>query len=162
MRVLFNEEVYELDIAGIRKSLHEEVDNIVYELDPELVDEFMDDLEEIHELISAQDLEGLLDGFFFNGEVDFGRVDEDDVLVDALKLAGYEVESSNVSRSIYVINDNGEEVRISDHKRPAILQGNVAIHEHEYDHEIIVDNKVYSRQLKAAGINLDKESYILG
>src|SRR5690625_316817 len=163
MKIRFENEVYDLECRELRRALHEEVDNYVYELDAELFDEYQDDLGEIHELISNKNIDGLVDGYFFDGEVNFFTVESDELLFDALIQSGYEVEKSNVSRSIYVINDEGEEVRISDHKRPAVEQNGI-YEEHEYENEIIVkENIIKLAQLKAKGINkLNKSEYLLG
>src|SRR5690606_26159408 len=124
MNVKFGNEVYDLELSGHRKLLHDAVNEVVSELD-ELSDEDYEELEEIHALISNQDVNGLVDGFFLNGDIYFEKVVCNDLLEVALKEAGYSVEKSNVSRSIYAINDRGVEVRISDHKRPAVEQNGV-------------------------------------
>lgn len=161
--IKFNNEVYELEIKGLRKMLHDDVDDTFHENVHEPTEEDYDDLEKVHSLISAQDVDTLVGGFWANGEICFEKVESDDMLAEALEQAGYNVEKSNASRSLYAINDNGEEVRISDHKRPAIVEGNVA-YEHEYDSELIVkDNIVSLNQLKAKGFSkLNKSEYVLG
>ena len=58
-------------------------------------------------------------------------IENSEIVENALIEAGYQVTRSNHGVSLYAVNDNGEEIRISDHKRPPIIQGNVPIHEHE-------------------------------
>src|SRR5690625_3184026 len=115
MRVRFENEIYNLEYSSDRRILHEVIEEYVGELE----DEVLEELELAHELISNKDVKGLIDGFFVYSELVFLEVEENEMLKDALESAGYKVESSNVSRSLYAINDNGEEVRISNHKRPA-------------------------------------------
>src|SRR5690606_127174 len=57
-------------------------------------------------------------------------------------LTSYNIpfEKSNRSESIYFTLD-GEEYRVSTHKRPPVVDG-FAVYEHEYDNEIIVSNEV--------------------
>ena len=161
MEIRFENEVYNLELAGHRKHLHQAVEEFVE--DEERTDELMVEIDEIHELISNQDLHGLVNGYFKYSDIIFMAVEENEMLKDALESAGYKVESSNVSRSLYAINDNGIEVRISDHKRPAVEQNGIWS-EIEHEKEIIVnDNIVSLNTLQNNGFSkLDKPEYILG
>src|SRR5690625_1246345 len=158
MKILFKNEVYDLELAGMRKSLHQSIENI----DVEITDEVLNELEQIHSLISGKDVVGLIDGYFEHTEHLFLLVEEDDLLEDALRIAGYTVDTSKASKSLYAINDDGVEVRISNHKRPAVEQNGIWVN-HEYEKEIIVDeNIVYLNQLKEHGFSrLSKPEYIL-
>ena len=155
--------VYDLTFKSDRYHLHQMINDYVYDelTDGTLVEEdeqeVYDEEEKVHELISNQDGEGLENGSF---EYFFFEVIEH-TLVEALKEAGYEVERSNASASLYV-NLNGKEIRISDHKRPAYDSGNGIYLDHEYDAEIITDdNRVTKKQLEKVGINLNEEVYYL-
>lgn len=161
MEIRFENEVYNLELNGHRRLLHEAIEEYVNGL--EITDEILEELELAHELISNKDVKGLIDGFFVYSELVFLEVEENELLEEALKEAGYEVQTSRVSRSIYAINDEGIEVRISDHKRPAVEQNGIYM-DHEYEKEIIVNNNiVYLNQLKANGFSkLDKVEYLLG
>ncbi|RKJ62830.1 hypothetical protein D7X33_26225 [Butyricicoccus sp. 1XD8-22] len=164
MEIRFNNEVYDLTINGLRKLLHDDVNSIFNEID-EPTDSQYNELELIHEYISSKDIEALTSDGFFEVEMFFELVHENDLLIEALKINGYSVESSNVSRSVYAINDKGIEVRISDHKRPAIVQNGMYIGEHDYSIELIVDdNIVNGERLVSNGFNkMDIEKdYILG
>lgn len=162
MEVLFENEVYDLENRGLRKLLHQAIEDYVE--GREFTDEMLDELEVIHGLISAKDYKGLIDGYFEHTEIAFLEVDDNYILERALRNAGYKVQTSRVSRSIYAINDEGIEVRISDHKRPAIIENGMYIGEHHYEKEIITkDNIVYLRQLKEAGFSkLNRSEYIFG
>lgn len=94
----------------------------------------------------------------FNYEIDFAvfssfdeETEEYDVIVEIYDIKEYDVgklltsynipfEKSNRSESIYFTLD-GEEYRVSTHKRPPVVDG-FAVYEHEYDNEIIVSNEV--------------------
>lgn len=161
MRIKFENEVYDLESRHERYLLHQATYEYTEEL--EWTDELEEELEEINKLISNQDYANLINRYFFESDIIFLEIEEDGLLEEALVSAGYKVESSNVSRSLYVINDDGEEVRISDHKRPAVEQNGIYT-EHEYDKELIVkDNIVFGRQLRRNGFSkLDKDEYLLG
>ena len=163
MEIIFENEVYDLSLKGHRKLLHRAIEDYIDKLDIEVV-EYLDELEEVHSLISSQDAKRLVNGFFMDGELCFFSVEEENLLVNALNKYGYHFEKSNASRSIYAINDNGQEVRISDHKRPPIVQNGIYITDHYYEHEIIIDgNIVPGRQLKEKGFSkLTKKEYLLG
>lgn len=160
MEIRFENEMYDLSLNGHRKILH----NVVEDAFSNLCDVEYDDLDMIHSLISSQDVQGLVNGFFCNGDLTFMQADYSDYLVDALTNSGYSFEKSNVSRSLYATNDNGKEVRISDHVRPAIVQNGVYVGEHDYSYQIIVkDNIVSINKLKENGFSkLNKSEYILG
>lgn len=163
MEIRLENEVYDLEIPYLRKLLHEHVENVFDKVVFEPEDEDYNDLEKIHELISAQDVNGLLKGFFCNGNIHFTTVREDEMLLNALKEAGYQVEKSNISRSLYAINDDGIEVRIADHKRPAVEQNGIW-QEWEYDKEIIVKNNIiYGIRLQEVGFSkLPNKEFIFG
>lgn len=159
--IKFNNELYELDMRYSRRLLHEAIDEAFNELD-EPTEEMEDELQEAHELISAQDEDGL-DGFLIGYDIYLEKVQETARLEEALKEAGYQVESSNISRSLYVTNDEGEEVRISGHTRPSVatIGGNYI--NHEYENELIVEeNKVTAGELRQIGIELGEGEYYLG
>ena len=59
---------------------------------------------------------------------------------EMLKENGIEYSRSEQSNSFY-IQINGEEHRVSDHKRPAVVNGFIA-YDHEYENEYIVENGV--------------------
>lgn len=162
MEVLFEDVVYDLENRGLRKLLHQAIEDYVE--GREFTDEMLDELEVIHGLISAKDYKGLIDGYFEHTGIVFLEVDDNYILERALRNAGYEVQTSKVSRSIYAINDEGIEVRISDHKRPAIVVNGAYVGEHHYEKEIIVKgNTIYSKQLKEAGFSkLNRPEYIFG
>src|SRR5690625_468110 len=161
MEIRFENEVYNLELIGHRRILHEATEDYVDEL--AMTDEVLEELELAHRLISNKDMKGLVDGCFAYSELVFLEVEENEILEEALRNAGYEVQTSRVSRSIYAINDEGIEVRISDHKRPAVEQNGIWM-DHEYEKEIIVNNNiVYLNQLKENGFSkLDKVEYLLG
>lgn len=161
MEIRFENEVYNLELRGHRRLLHEAIEGYVDEL--EMADEVLEELELAHELISNKDIKGLVDEFFAYSELVFLEVEENEILEEALKNAGYEVQTSRVSKSIYAINDEGVEVRISDHKRPAVEQNGIWM-DHEYEKEIIVNNNIVClNQLKENGFSkLDKVEYLLG
>ncbi|WP_239255455.1 hypothetical protein [Listeria ilorinensis] len=156
-------EVRDLELAGMRYLLHSFVNEWVYaNIEGCYIDDYEEEINEIHALISAKDVEGLLKCSLDSFGQTLSFVEPLTLTLDALEAAGYEVEESQASRSIYAINDKGEEVRISDHKRPPYYDG---LYTHEYAHEIIVkDNAVYSNRLIAAGLsNLEADKkYILG
>ena len=162
MEILFDDVVYDLENRGLRKLLHRAIEEYVE--GREFTDEMLDELELIHELISAKDYSGLIDGYFEHTGISFYEVDDSYILERALRNAGYKVETSKVSRSIYAINDDGIEVRISDHKRPAIVVNGAYVGEHHHEKEIIVKgDTIYLRQLKEAGFSkLNRNEYIFG
>lgn len=159
--IKLNNELYDLTMRQTRALLHQELDRLVYESE-DVTEEMEEELAEAHELISAQD-EKALDDFMIGYDIYLETVSENTQLEEALKEIGYKVQSSNVSRSLYVINDEGEEVRIADHKRPSAptVGGNYV--EHQYDNELIVeDNKVNSEELSRFSIELEEGEYYLG
>jgi len=162
MEILFENVIYDLENSGFRKLLHQAIEEYVE--GREFTDEMLDELELIHELISAKDYSGLIDGYFEHTGINFYEVDDSYILERALKNAGYKVETSKVSRSIYAINDDGIEVRISDHKRPAIVVNGAYVGEHHHEKEIIIKgDTIYLRQLKEVGFSkLNRSEYIFG
>ncbi|MCD2208552.1 hypothetical protein [Listeria booriae] len=142
--------------------LHDEVNEAFNALDGEVYDRHEDELDTIQTLISNQAAIALEDGLWANGELTFTRVKENEMLVVALCEAGYKVEESNASRSIYVINDNGQEIRISDHKRPAFQTIGGSYSDHDYTEVIVEDNTISNNLLRSNGIiRLEQESYYL-
>ncbi|MDT0112497.1 hypothetical protein QJV45_18675 [Listeria booriae] len=158
----FKKEVYDLTLPGLRKMLHDEVNEAFNALDGEVYDRYEDELGTIQTLISNQAANALVDGFWANGELTFTCVKENEMLVVALCEAGYKVEESNASRSIYVINDNGQEIRISDHKRPAFQTIGGSYSDHDYTEVIVEDNTITNKLLRNNGISkLEEECYYL-
>lgn len=163
MLIRLENEVYDLEISGHRYLLHQKINEIADDFEADFYDEYYEDIARVHELISSKDKSSLINGFWANGEIIFFDVEEGELLENALAAAGYEVRKSNVSKSIYAINDENIEVRISDHKRPA-YEHNGSWFEHEYDSEIIAkNNTVNGKQLISAGFGkLDKnKEYLL-
>lgn len=159
--IKLNNELYDLTMRQTRALLHQKLDRLVYDSE-DITEEMEEELAEAHELISAQD-EKALDNFMIGYDIYLESAPENTQLEEALKEAGYKVQGSNVSRSLYVINDEGEEVRIADHKRPSAptVGGNDV--EHQYENELIVeDNKVNSEELSKFSIELEEGEYILG
>lgn len=163
MEIGFLSEVYDLTLAGHRKILHDVVNETFNEEVYEPTDEEYDELDEVHTFISNQDIKGLLNGYFARGELNFIEVEEDEHLLAALESNGYKVEKSLASRSLYAINDSGEEVRISDHKRPAVVEDGIYVRDHEYENELVIDGNVVNKdQLKKFGFSkLNKDEYYL-
>lgn len=158
-------QVFDLNYSSDRKAFHDLVDEqselIGLEeeskFDSESYDEVMEEAETIHEFISNQDGASLENECFeyFNFKLIAGS------LKDELEKAGYTVNKSNASASLYVQVD-GKEVRISNHKRPSVEVNEGQFEEHQYDVEIITDdNRLTSKQLLQAGIQLEKEVYYL-
>lgn len=159
--IKLNNELYDLSMRQTRALLHQELDRLVYELE-DVTEEMEEELAEAHELISAKD-ETALDSFMIGYDIYLETVSGNVQLEEALKDAGYEVQSSNVSRSLYVANDEEEEVRIADHKRPAVQTVGRNYVDHEYENELFVeDNKVSADELKRFGIYLEEGEYYLG
>jgi maltoporin len=162
--IKFNGKLYDLEQSFERKMLHEDLDQEFYETYEEPTEEAEEDLQEAHQLISAQDLNSL-DKKFVGFDIQFELIEDKNMIVEALKAANYHVEESNVSRSIYAINDDGNEVRVSDHKRPSFqANGAVGYIDHQYDNELIVsDNKVTKSDLIKFGFSrLGLEEFYLG
>lgn len=158
--IKFNNEVYDLSMRQVRGLLHSDLDTAFWNLE-DITEEMEEELEQAHQLISDQD-EDALANFMIGFELSFEKVSENVLLAEALKIAGYKVEKSKASRSLYVTNDKGLEVRIADHKRPAVVEGHVGT-EWEYENEIIVENNTISKQaLESANIKLSEKEYILG
>lgn len=153
--------VFDLNSRVDRRLLHEMIDEYADELidgDYDRIDDIEEEKERVHELIRSQDAKALYDELleFFG----FNLIEN--TLQEALINAGYIVEKSKASASLYVKVD-GKEIRISDHKRPAYDSGGGIYEEHDYAGEIITeDNRVTKRQLEEVGINLDEEVYYLG
>ncbi len=158
--IKLNEEIYDLTIAGLRKMLHDEVSEFFKAMDGEDYEEYGEELEEIQTLISEQNGVELEAGFWANGALEFITVSENSYVLNALQEAGYTATESNVSRSIYAINDLGNEIRISDHERPAFdVNGNYE--KHDYENQIvIVGNEINSNVLIKNGFSKLEENVI--
>lgn len=161
----FKNEVYDLEMRFDRKMLHEALDEAVNEYYDgiEMDDDAEEEYQAAHDMISAKDESGL-DGFLIGmSDISFYKLTKDELLKEALELAGYKVEKSHMSSSHYIINDEGKEVRVSDHKRPAVADASGIYHDHEYELELIIDETtVTSSQLKEYGIELKEGKYYLG
>lgn len=128
--IKLNNWIYDLEQVYDRKLLKGDINDLAYEseIDHEVIIEIVDVAEEA---IDKQDERALLDSDLWELNITIEQIDIDELVTTALRSAGYKVEESNVSNSLYAINDNGEELRISDHERPAVVEGNVAVGEHE-------------------------------
>ncbi|EIZ7297584.1 hypothetical protein MQR51_000001 [Listeria monocytogenes] len=156
--IQLNEEIYDLTISGLRKALHDEVSEFFKNMDGEDHEEYGAELEEIQTLISKKNADDLEAGFWANGELEFSSVSETAYVLKALQEAGYTATESNVSRSIYAINDLGNEIRISDHERPA-FEVNGSYEKHEYENQIIVaGNEINSNLLIQNGFTKLEEN----
>lgn len=157
--ILFQNEMFDLTLRGHRKSLYEvleehlynETDGFVFE-DEEEEQDFQNEYEEFKQLIHNQNEKELANTLLLCEYVNFEYVTEEVTLENTLVNAGYKVNKSAVSRSLYATNDNGEEIRISDHVRPTIVEGEVAIYEHE-EGIIVTDNTINSNVLIKAGFS---------
>lgn len=159
--IKLNNELYDLSTSRVRRLLHEDLDSLVWDSE-EVTEEMEEELAEAHKLISAEN-EDDLDGFMIGYDIHLEKVVEKVDLKTALIKAGYTVDLSNISRSIYVKNDEGQEARIADHSRPAYEDASGIYHDHEYDNELIVkDNKVTAAELSSYGIELEEGEYYLG
>ena len=161
----FKNEVYDLEMSFERKLLHEALDEAVNEYYDgiEMDDDAEEEYQAAHDMISAKDESGL-DGFLIGmSDISFSKVSKDELLKEALELAGYKVEKSHMSSSHYFINDEGREVRVSDHKRPPVADASGIYHDHEYELELIVSgNTVRGEELSEYAIELKGEVYYLG
>ncbi|MBC1879457.1 hypothetical protein HCA33_05440 [Listeria seeligeri] len=158
--IKLNEEIYDLTIARLRKALHDEVSKFFKAMDGEDYEEYGKELEEIQTLISEQNGVELEAGFWANGEIEFLTISETAYVLNALQEAGYTATESNVSHSIYAINDLGNETRISDHERPA-FEVNGSYEKHEYESQIIVaGNEINSNVLIKNGFSKLEETVI--
>ncbi|EAE5124042.1 hypothetical protein E1X42_03695 [Listeria monocytogenes] len=156
--IQLNEEIYDLTITGLRKMLHDEVSEFFKNMDGEDHEEYGAELEEIQTLISEKNADDLEAGFWVNGELEFSSISETAYVLKALQEAGYTATESNVSRSIYAINDLGNEIRISDHERPA-FEVNGSYEKHEYESQIIVvGNEINSNLLIQNGFTKLEEN----
>ncbi|API89064.1 hypothetical protein BKP56_07270 [Marinilactibacillus sp. 15R] len=167
--IKFKNEVYDLESSHERYLLHSDL-NEEFEKEFNWMDytdedmkEVNQELEKAHELISNRDKSSLNShSIGFDCELSFDSVSENTLLINELKINNYQVEKSNASRSLYVVNDKGEEVRIADHKRPGYEFGG-GFYEHKYENEIIVkNNTVYKKEIEKSGIKLPGDKYILG
>lgn len=167
--IKFKNEAYDLESSHERYLLHsdlnEEFEKEFNWMDYEEEDEkeLEQELAKAHDLISNRDESTLnTHSIGFGCELSFDYVSENNLLINALRKNNYRLEESNASRSLYVINDKGEEVRIADHKRPGYEFGG-GFYEHEYENEIIVkNNTVYKKELEKSGITLPEDKYLLG
>lgn len=128
--IKLNDFIYSLETKYERNLLKEAISEIAWSScqEEEIICELT---EEAEKAIDNQDEVSLSNVDLWEVDVNIHIVNESEFVLNALKSVGYQVESSNISNSLYAINDEGKEIRISDHKRPAIVQDGVAIHEHE-------------------------------
>nr|WP_227662732.1 hypothetical protein [Listeria seeligeri] len=153
---------YDLTTSGLRRSLHSEVAEFFKQLDGEDYNEYENEIDEIQNLISMQKGEDLEKGFWVNGDLAFYVIKNDAFIKETLEKAGYEVLKSEVSFSLYAKNDEGKEVRISDHDRPAYeVNGDYVKHD---DITILVEKgEINSSRLIQKGfkkINENKTLYL--
>ncbi|HGO1493131.1 TPA: hypothetical protein ACK0CK_002763 [Staphylococcus aureus] len=119
MKVYFDKSLYDLESKGQRYLLHNDVDKILNDAYSDLMDIEYDKrlvAEKIHTAISSKDVETIKcmheNAIDFEFELEIVEKDLKELLLEN----GYEVYESDLTFSLYVINDNGKEVRISDHK----------------------------------------------
>lgn len=174
MQIRFNQLLLDLEIPGHRHTLHSELDEVAdafsreYEsMTPDFdLDEFWNDIQKIHDLISAKDYKALETVTFTDNNVymewthTFEVVEKD--LHEVLIENGYEVVKSDASSSLYVKLD-GKEIRISDHKRPGYsAEGSIGtILEHEYDAQLIKeDNEFTKTELEELGLEVKSDKTV--
>ncbi|MDT0670682.1 hypothetical protein [Staphylococcus chromogenes] len=163
MKVRFKDELYDLEYSSERYNLHETVNEIFYEVSGEI--EFEDELEEletevdlIHKAISAKNVKALESLSIDTLEEYYSFEIVRESLKEVLESNGYEVSESKASLSLYVINDNNEEVRMADHKRPAYTTNGLDYHEHEYGQELVNKKGEFTKEeLKSVGLRVDSE-----
>lgn len=163
MKVRFNKLLYDLEYSCERYHLHDAVNDVFIDVSSEI--EFEDEIQEleveveaIHKSISNQDFKDL-DTRIIDGLVDsysFEIVKKD--LKELLLSNGYEVNTSNVSLSLYVTNDNNEQVRIADHKRPAFTTNGLDYQDHEYKYQLINKEGAFTKKdLENVGIKIKED-----
>jgi len=116
------------DINHNKESLKKAIADLAY-VNPEYVME--DILDEAYQAIDSGDEIALDNVDLWEMDIVPTIVNEEELIQSALESVGYQVTKSNHGVSLYAVNDDGKEVRISDHKRPSIVEGNVAIYEHD-------------------------------
>ncbi|MDC3414256.1 hypothetical protein [Terrihalobacillus insolitus] len=144
-----NGRTYDIEVKAIQKMLKSDLDELVHDLNEE-VD--YDVLDEAVEAIEVGDEQALVDTDLWEMDVNPVIIEKNEIVENVLVEAGYKVTRSNHGVSLYAINDNNEEVRISDHKRPPIMQGNVPVQEHE-EGFIVEGINVNSNDLIALGFS---------
>lgn len=151
--IKFKNEGYDLNCNVSRKFLHEAIDEMAMEIDFEMVDmdEFYDWVEQAHDLVSTQDEKGLDRLIDPTDEGNYFILIEAQNLMDALDNIGYDYNVSTSTKSMYIINDDEDEVRISDHKKD--LFNTVGV--------VTKNGEVTSKELSEHGIELPEGVYIL-
>lgn len=153
--------VFDLKSNSDRKFLHEMIDDqadLIGRSEEDMhgyeaYEEVQDEAQEFHEAVSERDVSELSLMHF-----DFDIIEKS--LEEALFEAGYNVMKSNASSSIYVQID-GKEIRISDHARPAYDSGNGVMEDHEYDAELISEDRlIKGKDLKKLRINMDGDYFL--
>lgn len=146
--IMINNNIYDLSLAFDRKQLHSLVDNFYFENDmEEESDEFASEIAELHSLITKQDVSAILNIESICSPISFECLTfekEPKFLQSALNDLGFQVEKSTISRSIYVKIGEDEEgnplqLRVSDHKRPAVNVNGIYM-DHNYYKEYITSN----------------------
>lgn len=160
--------VYDLNFNASRYSFHREIDEqsdyigrYYEELygSEEYYKVVMKEADLIHKFISERQPEKFIKHSFEYFEFDLIKHN----LKEALLAAGYNVESSLASSSIYVFL-NGKKLRISNHKRPSYRpEDYIDFLDHEYDKEIISETNLFTRkQLHEGGLTrLTEDKYFL-
>ncbi|MDC3412508.1 hypothetical protein [Terrihalobacillus insolitus] len=143
-----NGRFYDISIKNIGKMLMKDIDELVHENVEEVDYEV---LEEANEAIEDGDEKALLNTDLWEMHVNVAVIEENEIIENALVEAGYKVNRSSHGVSLYATNDQNEEVRISDHKRPPIMEGLVPVQEHEAG--FIIESEVNSNELITLGFN---------
>lgn len=152
--IKFKGETYELESNVDRRFLHDAITDVEIEIDLEMndEDEILEWVEEAHTLISDKDYDGLdnLMNPTFDEELEFKNVNGMN-LMDALLQNDYDFNTSASTRSMYIYNDNEDEVRVSDHKKDIFNSFGIMAN----------DNEVTSEQLAKHYINLPQGIYFI-
>lgn len=166
--IYFESTLYDLTDNIDRYYLHNAVDELTSNLSSELFindyeeeeAELMSNCDKAHKAISSQDAKALKT-IDLEGVVDYHSFTVvEKSLEEILKEEGFKVEHSLASDSLY-ITVNSQQVRISDHKRPAVIDGFSAI-EHEYEGgELISKTGTFTKnELASVGIELNSNETI--
>lgn len=151
--IKFKNEGYDLNCNVSRRFLHEAIDQESMEIDLEMVDEdeLYEWVEQAHALVSAQDEKGLDRLIDPTDEGNYFILIKAQNLMDALDESGYDYNVSASTKSMYITNDDDDEVRISDHKKD--LFNTVGI--------VTENGEITSAKLAEHGILLDEGVYVL-
>jgi len=153
--------VFDLKSNSDRKFLHKMIDDqadIIGRSEEgmhgyEAYEEVQEEAQVFHEAVSERDLSKLSLMHF-----DFDIIEK--TLDESLFELGYSVMKSDASSSIYVQME-GKEIRISDHKRPAYDSGSGVMEDHEYDMEIISEDRlIKAKDLENLGIYVDSDYFL--